>query len=126
MNQIKIPRHVLSKNPSDIQSHGFSDASELSYGAEVYQHGNILNNLLCAKLNVALLKVISLQRLELCGALILSCLIMKVIESLNLNLNHIFLWTDSQIVLAQLSPEPTNLKAFITEYPKFKNTENCK
>lgn len=36
VNKISIPRHICCRNPTYIQLHAFSDASELDYGASVY------------------------------------------------------------------------------------------
>lgn len=125
-----MPRYALSKNPIDNQIHDLSDDSEVPYDAAVYirscQYGKNFVNLLNAKSKLAELKVISLP-LELCGALILSRLIMNVTISLNLKLNNMFLWTDSEIFLSWLSRKSTNRKAFIANrvYEIPRHTENC-
>jgi len=55
--------------------HGFCDASIEAYGACVYIDCNGRSQLLCSKLRVAPLKTITVQKLELCGAELLSRLI---------------------------------------------------
>lgn len=102
---IQIPRHILLKGSKDIQIHGFSDASELAYACCIYtrsvnKDGRIESHLVCAKSRVAPLKSISLPRLELCGCLILSRLLSKVLSALTLNINSIILWSDSQVALS--------------------------
>lgn len=33
---VSVPRHVIVKNPVDIQLHGFSDAFERAYGTSIH------------------------------------------------------------------------------------------
>nr|CAI5822893.1 unnamed protein product [Callosobruchus analis] len=118
LNAINFPRHVSCRSPVSIQLHGFSDASERAYGAVVYirsldTQGNCFVNILCAKTRVAPLKPITIPRLELCGALLLAQLMSKVKESMNIDFDNIFYWTDSQIVLCWLNTSPHTLKTFV-------------
>jgi len=77
VNGIQIDRLVFSKEKlRKIELHGFSDASEVAYGACIYLQsinvqGNITTRLLCSKSGVAPLKILSLPRLELCAAMLL-------------------------------------------------------
>ncbi|XP_072400534.1 uncharacterized protein [Diabrotica undecimpunctata] len=118
LNNLKIPRHVICSNYILLELHGFSDASEQAYGACIYTRsinssGEVTVQLLCAKSKVAPLKKITLPRLELMGALILSRLSNKVIQSLTLKLTNIFLWSDSTIVLGWIKTPPNLLKTFV-------------
>lgn len=115
---IQIPRQVIILNAKHIEFHGFSDASQKAYAACIYiksidSQGNTLVRLLCAKTRVAPLKIITLPRLELCGALLLSQLYDKVKLSLNLKINNVYLWTDSTIVLSWIRSSPSSLKIFV-------------
>ncbi|XP_075210163.1 uncharacterized protein LOC142317482 [Lycorma delicatula] len=118
LNEIQIDRLVMIKNPVHIQFHGFSDASEAAYGACVYfrscnSDGNVVVNLLCAKSRLAPLKQVSLPRLELYGAVLLTRLIARVKASIDLNINETYLWTDSSILLAWLKGSPSIWKTFV-------------
>ncbi|XP_072375595.1 uncharacterized protein [Diabrotica undecimpunctata] len=118
LNDLSIPRHTILKNSIRREIHGFSDASESAYGALIYirsvdNHGNTSVNLLCAKSRVAPLKKISVPRLELCGALILSQLVDKVNQSLNIDFHERFFWTDSTIVLGWIKTPSHLLKTFV-------------
>ncbi|KAJ8980871.1 hypothetical protein NQ317_001335, partial [Molorchus minor] len=76
LNHLKIPRHVLCCYPTEVEIHAFSDASMDSYGSCVYVrsvdvNGTIIVRLMCSKVKVAPLKVLTIPRLELCGALLM-------------------------------------------------------
>ncbi|XP_018580238.1 uncharacterized protein LOC108917913 [Anoplophora glabripennis] len=118
LDLLEIPRQVLCDAPIDVQIHCFCDASQVCYGAAIYirstdKEGNHHVNLLCAKSRVAPLKVISLPRLELCGALLLPRIAQVVIEALNINYSSITYWCDSSVVLCWLAGEPVQWTTFV-------------
>lgn len=118
LSSLKIPRYVLCDNREEIQLHGFCDASLKAYGACVYVRsydleGNCKSNLVCSKSRVAPLKTVSLPRLELCGALLLSKLIESVVKSFRVAPSSIHYWTDSSIVLCWLAGEPSRWTTFV-------------
>ena len=115
---IRVPRQVLAKQPTLIEIHGFSDASERAYGCCIFlrsidTHGCANSHLLCAKSKVSPLKSVTLPRLELLGALLLARLFAKCKNALSLNINRCMLWTDSTIVLCWIANEPKFWKTFI-------------
>jgi hypothetical protein len=57
--------------------------------------------------------MITLPRLELCGALLLARLFEKVKQSVNLHNAREIFWTDSSIVLAWIKTPPHLLKTFV-------------
>nr|CAH7755984.1 unnamed protein product [Callosobruchus chinensis] len=116
--EIKLPRQVMLHNASRIELHGFCDASQRAYGACVYVK-SITNDtsstqLLCSKSRVAPLKTVSLPRLELCGALLLTRLMSKVLESIKISVDSVSYWTDSSIVLCWISAPPNTWKLFVS------------
>ncbi|KAH1017152.1 hypothetical protein HUJ05_007857 [Dendroctonus ponderosae] len=118
VEQIVVSRHAFSNNYKAMYMHGFSDASERAYGACIYivstgDDGSKHSQLLCSKSRVAHIKTISLPRLELCGALVLSKLTSICANVLEIPKASIYLHTDSSIVLAWLSREPSIFKTFI-------------
>ncbi|CAG9119005.1 unnamed protein product [Plutella xylostella] len=75
--KLRFPRHIGVVEDCSVTIIGFADASEKAYGAMVYirvdnQHDQTTVMLSCAKSKVAPLKIVSLARLELCAALLLS------------------------------------------------------
>ena len=77
LNTISVLRFVCCDNFITTQLHGFCDASEAAYGACIYLRtstasGQVAVRLLCAKSRVAPLKTISVPRLELQAAVLLS------------------------------------------------------
>ena len=86
---------------------GFSDASILAYGANIYlrtlyKSGLIEVNLICSKSCVAPRKTITIPRLELLGNLLLSRLMdsMKLALKDKLKFDKSYYWTDSNITLS--------------------------
>lgn len=77
MAYLKLPRRAIWTEKSKIVMHGFCDASEVTYGACIYvcsldEVGTFDTNLLCSKSRVAPQKCVTLPRLELCGAVLLT------------------------------------------------------
>ena len=118
LNSLKIPRHVLCKNAVSTELHGFSDASQGAYGACIYirtvdQYRNVQVHLLSSKTRVSPLKSISIPRLELCAGLLLAQLFEKIRNSLTIQFDKYFLWSDSTVTLAWIRASPHNLQVFV-------------
>ncbi|GFX86664.1 integrase catalytic domain-containing protein [Trichonephila clavipes] len=86
INCLDIPRYCLQNKSIRTELHGFSDSSEKAYGAALYLRcintsGQISVRLLCSKSKVAPLKSITIPRLELCGAVLLSKLLKRSLDA---------------------------------------------
>ncbi|GFX75907.1 integrase catalytic domain-containing protein [Trichonephila clavipes] len=119
VNNFKIPRCILLPATIRIEIHGFADASERAYAAVVYikcfnESGQSQTRLLCSKSRVAPLKTLTIPRLELSAALLLSRLVKKVVPILQLPIHKSWMWTDSTIALAWIKTEPHKLKTFVS------------
>lgn len=118
LRKIKISRHVLISDAITVEIHGYCDSSETAYGACAYMRstdiaGNICVRLLCAKSKVAPVKIVSIPRLELCGALLLARLVSKIESALTMNINRVSYWCDSTVTLAWIKTPPNTLKIFV-------------
>ncbi|GFT52826.1 integrase catalytic domain-containing protein [Trichonephila clavipes] len=92
---------------------------ERAYAAVVYikcfnESGQSQTRLICSKSRVAPLKTLTIPRLELSAALLLSRLVKKVVPILQLSIHKIWMWTDSTIALAWIKTEPHKLKTFVS------------
>ncbi|GFW49870.1 integrase catalytic domain-containing protein [Trichonephila clavipes] len=106
--ELQIPRYALqcdSVNCPECEIHTFSDASIKAYGAVSYVRlrtfDKISVHLLASKSRVAPLKVLTLPRLELMGALLAARLAKEVSRVLNEKISTTnYFWTDSTIALS--------------------------
>ena len=106
LGYVRIPRCYFYPgfSKTDVQLHGFSDASERAYGAVVYirvvySDSRIETRLVASKTRVSPIKKQSIPRLELLGAVILSRLTRTVLKALPNEVNRINYWVDSRTVL---------------------------
>ncbi|KRX20153.1 hypothetical protein T07_9119 [Trichinella nelsoni] len=94
--------------------HAFGDASETAYGAVVYlvvtkEYHSTISNLVMAKSRVAPLKKMTLSRLELMAAK----LITFVRDAMKINIERLTCWTDSKITLCWIKGSSRRWKPFI-------------
>ena len=115
-----IPRYYFSKSVdvASIQLHGFCDASEQAYAGVIYlrmtgSDGSVEVSLVCSKTKVAPIKRLTIPRLELCGAHLLSQLLHHVQGVLHIPSTNVFAWTDSTIVLNWIVGNPRRFKTYV-------------
>lgn len=117
IDSINIPRWIEYSPQCKMEFHGFCDSSELAYAATLYARieidSNTTTSLLVSKTRVAPLRKLSLPRLELCGALLLSELIQAFLPQLQIDKSALFLWSDSTIVLSWLKKPSYNWTTFV-------------
>ncbi|XP_077282596.1 uncharacterized protein LOC143908711 [Temnothorax americanus] len=119
IDKLRIPRCVKQRAEARfIQIHGFCDASERAYGACVYVRTQLgpesyASHLLCSKSRVAPVKAISLPRLELAAALLLSQLMDKVKSAIDTIGMSIRLWSDSTITLNWINSHSRKWSTFV-------------
>jgi len=104
LDQVKIPRWVSFLPEFRVKHHGFCDASQKAHVAAIYVRVEVghktMVHLLTAKTRVAPVKTVSLPRLELCGALLLSEMAEAILPNMPRLTSKFHCWTDSTIVLA--------------------------
>ena len=93
-----IPRYYYEVD--SVQLHGFCDVSEDAYSGVVYirgqdRCGNMYVSLVISKTKVAPLKRLTIPRLELCGAKLLSQLLHHTQQALGIPTENVFAWTDA-------------------------------
>ena len=116
---VQIPRfYFREESPLTIQLHGFCDASQRAYAAVIYIRATYPNlspscRLVVAKSRVAPLKVLSVARLELLGAVLLAELLENTMETLDVPVAGVHCWSDSTIVLGWLRAAPSRYKTFV-------------
>ncbi|XP_024869007.1 uncharacterized protein LOC112452824, partial [Temnothorax curvispinosus] len=102
---------------SSVEFHGFSDTSQLAMAAVVFitVHGSngTTISLVCSKTKVAPLKRLTIPRLELTAALLLSRLMQYVQATLKLNVTATHLWTDSVVTLTWIKSHASRWKDFV-------------
>ncbi|GBP92743.1 hypothetical protein EVAR_100500_1 [Eumeta japonica] len=117
LHNLRVRRHVVCESYSFIDLHIFTDASKVAYGTCSYvrsgdHSGNIQVRLLLVKSLVAPLKLTTIPRVELCGALVGACLYAKIVGSLRAQVRQVILWIDSTTVLSWLKMHPAKLQPF--------------
>ncbi|XP_047538585.1 uncharacterized protein LOC125072117 [Vanessa atalanta] len=119
LGNIRLPRWVGTKsNDNLVELHGFCDASKTAYAAAVYvrvidSEGKVNTSLVTAKTKVAPVKQVSIPRLELCGAVLPTRLIIEVARVMKIEKHNLHAWTDSTIVLAWLNSHPSRWNVFV-------------
>ncbi|KAI8426723.1 hypothetical protein MSG28_014425 [Choristoneura fumiferana] len=112
---LSIPRRMVDSF-KDIQFHGFCDASERGFCAVFYcrvvtNNNEIVVRLCCAKLKVAPLRKLSIPRLELQAAVLLSDLTVSVSHALKSfhEIVAVHAWSDSTVALTWIKSCPSRL-----------------
>jgi hypothetical protein len=117
INNIRINRWIkYSPTYQNISIHAFCDASELAYATVIYlriETDTIHCNLLAAKAKVAPLKKVTTPKLELMSAVLLTKVVKKVRNAIDLANVPIYAWSDSKIALSWIYSHPSRWKTFI-------------
>jgi len=122
--KLQFPRWIRLTSEPDFEIHGFCDASQRAICATVYmrssnQKKKVTTHLICSKTKVAPLKKLTIPRLELSGAVLLTKLVSRVSQILRPNCVPIFMWTDSAVVYTWINNHPSRKTSFIIEFVTF-------
>ncbi|XP_028982670.1 uncharacterized protein LOC107048746 [Diachasma alloeum] len=119
LDRVTVPRWLrISTETLNIQIHGFADASTVAMSAVVYIRTKTINDststvLVCAKTKVAPLKRMTIPRLELTAALLLTQLVASTKKMLQLDQVDTYLWSDSSVALAWIRSHASRWKDFV-------------
>ncbi|XP_018395454.1 PREDICTED: uncharacterized protein LOC108773960, partial [Cyphomyrmex costatus] len=119
IGRLRVPRCIVACDDARrLILHGFCDASELAYGACIYMQvensqGEFSSRVLCSKSRIAPIKTVSLPRLELCGAVLLARLLVVVRTAIQVPIENVRAWSDSEIVLYWIKGDPSRWKPFV-------------
>ncbi|XP_055947045.1 uncharacterized protein LOC129980690 [Argiope bruennichi] len=118
LNDINIERCIVIPNAEVNELHGFCDASEKAHGAAIYARtvdsaGEVKVKLIASKSRVSPIKQVTIPRLELCSAVLLSKLMRKVKNALKMDITSVSYYSDSTIVLSWMRKESRDLKTFV-------------
>ena len=116
--ELRIPRWLfVDKSRQLYEIHGFADASKFAYAAVAYlrviSHEKVQVRILGAKTKVAPVKTLSIPRLELCAAHLLTKLVRHHLDTLELSSVTAHLWSDSRDVLFWIRDFPSKWPTFV-------------
>lgn len=121
LRDLRFKRHLGVTPDDEVSIISFSDASEKGYGCAVFVKIESPNrpkpiiSLVCAKSKVSPLKTVSVARLEICAALLMSNLVRRVIDTYSLRhpIANVYCFTDSMVTLHWVHSSPHRFKTFI-------------
>lgn len=118
LENFTIDRWLKTGEKPKIQIHGFSDSGEPGLGAVIYvrvehPNGKVTCNLITSKSRVTPLKTMTMPRLELSAAELLSRLVKEVKESMEWPDADYVLWVDSSAVFFWIRKVPREMKTFV-------------
>lgn len=119
LEEFRIDRWIGTVDGSKTKLIGFSDSSQMAYGAVVYARteypdGTVLCRLIMSKSRVAPVKTMTIPRLELAAAETLSRVIVEVKKAMEFEEMKYILFTDSSPTLYWLRKDPANLKVYVS------------
>ncbi|XP_050322476.1 uncharacterized protein LOC126754498 isoform X2 [Bactrocera neohumeralis] len=119
ITRLRIPRWLGIRVGSLVHLHGFCDASRKAYAAVIYvqtidKGGTSRTALVSAKTKIAPIKDVTIPRLELCGAHLLTKAMDNVRQALGLQDAPCTYWSDSTIVLCWIRKPPSTFKQYVS------------
>ncbi|XP_029170330.1 uncharacterized protein LOC114940017 [Nylanderia fulva] len=117
LENVLVPRWLGGLTDSQLEIHGFADASERAYSAVLYLRtetkGLIKVALLAAKTKVAPLKQVSLPRLELSAATLLARLVAHTVPIIGAAKAPLHMWSDSTVTLGWIRGHPSMWATYV-------------
>ncbi|XP_055308163.1 uncharacterized protein LOC129572241 [Sitodiplosis mosellana] len=118
VEQIHIPRWLGTGKEIGLQLHGFADSSIAAYGCGIYLRvqnlsGQVSCHLIGSKSRIAPVKEVTIPKLELAAAELLTKFFVIVRNAMELQNVQYFLWSDSTTVLQWIRRPLHELKVFV-------------
>ncbi|XP_031633794.1 uncharacterized protein LOC116347361, partial [Contarinia nasturtii] len=113
-----IDRWIKYRPNCRVELHGFADASGKAYGPaiyiKVYLENKVYVNIIASKSRIAPInKTVTLPKLELCAAHLLTKLMTEVKKSLKINIAATKYYSDSEITIAWIKSTKKKYKQFV-------------
>ncbi|XP_058456945.1 uncharacterized protein LOC131434299 [Malaya genurostris] len=121
IRRVRIPRPYFGNSTSEqfksLQLHIFCDAGENAYGCagllRVVVDGCVKCSLVMARSKVAPLKLLTIPRLELQAAVLAARMMNTIRSNHSLDVQQVFMWTDSRTVLSWIKSDPRKYRQFV-------------
>lgn len=121
LEKSSLPRCLHPKKFGQIaraEVHAFSDASEDAIGVAVYlrvvnDHAKVHTTFLFGQSKVAPIKPTSIPRLELCGAVLATQAVRKVLAEIDMEIHEVTFYTDSKVVLGYIQNENRRFHTYV-------------
>ena len=118
LENLRIPRWLGTRSSGHFYLHGFADTSHSAYAAAIYvvtgeSEQSRTATLVIAKTKLAPIKTISIPRLELSAALLLTRPLHQVMEQLLKKPTAIYCSSNSKVTLAWLADHPSRWTTFV-------------
>ena len=119
MPLITVSRYCVQKSHYSVESYSLQGFCDASLKAVVYltvkTASDTFNQFLCAKTRIAPLKKVTIPRLELLSALLLSRLISSVAHALEseIEISEVICHTDSQVALYWIQGKEKEWRQFV-------------
>ncbi|KAK3753685.1 hypothetical protein QZH41_013131 [Actinostola sp. cb2023] len=121
LQNASLPRCLHPRDFGTItraEVHAFSDASEDAIGVAVYlrliNHNNDAHvSFLFGQSKVAPIKITSIPRLELCGAVLVVQAVRRILSEIDLEIHEVTFYTDSKVVLGYIHNEGRRFYTYV-------------
>ncbi len=111
LSHVAIPRCLRLPNPESVDLHLFSDASKDAFASVAYLVCHYPSSPSLCRARVSPLKVVTIPRLELMGAILSSRLAKSVLTVLTVD--RMIYWTDSENVYYWVRNQSREFKPFV-------------
>ena len=119
--KVSVRRCYHGNNFGDVtraEIHAFCDASKDAIGTAIYlrlvnRHDEVCTALLFSQSRVAPIHTPSIPRLELCGAVLVTQAVGKLLKEIDMNIDSVTYYTDSKVVLGYIQNESRRFYVYV-------------